>query len=964
MRNIFTHTARVLLFLAVLQSGEINAQTVVATGVPSGLVYYSDTDPGVIVFGVRNSNPFSITITDVASYCETGHTGTYTLWYHPTAVTGAPAQVTAANGWIQLSPSGSVNATSNGVIPVVTGISLVIPANTTYRLALQSPVHGPFYGIAGSTLDAYSNGGVTIYEQGNTNSPVYSGAFNAVPGNTPRSFYGSLTFRANGSAVANNAGVSSVVTPADFCPGSRNIQAKILNLGNNVINNVQVNWELDGVAQTPVSWSTPIDVSGSGTGNEALVTLGNVAFASAARNIRVWTSAPNGGADPVNTDDTVSVSVRSKMSGSYTIGGTGADFTTIQAAATALGNGICGPVSINITAGSGPYNEQVIFPVISGASATNTIVINGNNNTLNFSTANSNARAAIMLSGTDRLTIKKLNITASSGTTYGWGIHLYSGANNNKIDSCTIDLSAVTSTTQSNSGGIVGSGSLTSVTTDGNASNNVISYNNIKGGYQGIIINGAATGIQAVQNIIRKNRIENFYANGIELTDNDATVVDSNDISRRDRVDVTTFAGIEIGTGNKNVLVNANRIHDTHNSATTQSGSAYGIYFTAADAPEGGVNKVTNNLIYNFNSTTGTQYGIYNSSSDSVHYFHNTVVLNHAGSTSGTTRGFYQLTTATGIKFQNNIIYVARAGTGAKYCVYFGTSTSDIASDYNDLVMASTGGTTNSTGYYSGGHITLGDWQTANSGVYDRHSVSIDPVFTAPASGNYAPTAAALNDKGLNVGVTTDITGATRNATPDIGAYQFTAAMPVDLLHFKGEIAGEANLLEWTTASETNNRGFFLERSVDGKNFSAIAFIASKGLEGNSNALLGYAFVDGKPSGGSNFYRLRQQDRDGRISYSNTVLLSRNTNRVSMSAVYPNPVADELNLAIHSPLASKVNFIISDISGKILLNAPGQLAPGANRYSLNVRSLPAGSYVLKMVCAKGCETAVQTFVRQ
>src|SRR5690606_19704137 len=110
------------------------------------------------------------------------------------------------------------------------------------------------------------------------------------------------------------------------------------------------------------------------------------------------------------------------------------------------------------------------------------------------------------------------------------------------------------------------------------------------------------------------------------------------------RTGVTTFAGVELGTGNINCVVNANRIHDTHNAATSQTGTAYGIYSTGNDAPSGSFNKVTNNIIYNFNSGSGTQYGIYNTGSDGVQYYHNTVVLDHAASTAGITRGIYQTT--------------------------------------------------------------------------------------------------------------------------------------------------------------------------------------------------------------------------------------------------------------------------------------------------------------------------------
>ena len=165
------------IIVSVLSNLTTSAQTTLTTAIPTGLVYFSDTEAGVIVFGVRNNNSVPVVVTDLSSYVETGHTGTYTLWYHTTAVTGAPSAISAANGWVEATPSGTVNATSTGVIPILSGLNITIPANTTYRFALQSPVHGPFYGTAGSTGDVFTAGNVSLFAQGNPASPTYAGPF-------------------------------------------------------------------------------------------------------------------------------------------------------------------------------------------------------------------------------------------------------------------------------------------------------------------------------------------------------------------------------------------------------------------------------------------------------------------------------------------------------------------------------------------------------------------------------------------------------------------------------------------------------------------------------------------------------------------------------------------------------------------------------------------------------------------
>ncbi len=479
---------------------------------------------------------------------------------------------------------------------------------------------------------------------------------------------------------------------------------------------------------------------------------------------------------PENTTP-VLVSINGGLAGgNYTINSAvatgGSNYQTFADAIAAISCGILGPVVFNVDAASGPYNEQLIIPQITNSSSTNTVTFNGNGRTIQAVPVTAN-RSMIRFDGADYVIINNLNMVTQDAT-YGWGVHFTNLAENNQINNCNIDVSAVTSTTQSNSGGIIASASTTSVTSTGNvAHNNIINGNTITGGYQGIIMHGNTTD-RSTGNSIINNTIIDFYANGIELTYHTGTNVANNDLSRPNRTSVTTFAGIEIGSSCNSVVVNANRIHNTHNPGATQSGTAYGIYVNASDAVAGTENVFTNNLIYDFNSGTGIQYGIYNSGSDNCKIYHNTIVLDNGSSTSGTTRGFYQTTTATGIDFKNNLITISRAGTGTKHAIYFGTVASTITSDNNNLHVSTAA--THYTGYYNAtNQLTLSDWQTASSG--DASSLDLAPLFAAPGSGNYSPILASLNNMGTNVGVATDIVNNARSAsTPDIGAYEFDVA--------------------------------------------------------------------------------------------------------------------------------------------------------------------------------------------
>ena len=445
-------------------------------------------------------------------------------------------------------------------------------------------------------------------------------------------------------------------------------------------------------------------------------------------------------------------------SGTYTIDSSGGDFNNLAEFAEALScASITGPVTANVVAGSGPYTEQVVFGEITGVSATNTVTINGNGNAINVDPASDN-RAVIQLNGTDFMTID--NLTLTGGSTYGWGVWLTNQADNNTISNCIINMDA-TSTSSTNFSGIISSSSATStIGEDNNANNNLIQNNTINGGYYGIRLNGTTTDNSG--NRIEGNTIADFYTYGIYLNDQENSVVSGNDISRASRTGVTTFYGVYINSC-VGVAVTKNRVHNTHDAATSQTGIAYGIYHNASDGTSANPHLVANNLIYNLNSEDGTVYGIYNSGSDFVKYYHNTVAINNQSAT-GTdiVRGFYQTTTASDIEFKNNIVYINHSSTGDKHGLYHNLNTSSITSN-NNVVFVSGGGSNNFFGEYDNDdHATLSDWQTATS--QDASSFETDPLL----DGTYSPQEASIDNQGQNLltDVPDDIAGTARTATP------------------------------------------------------------------------------------------------------------------------------------------------------------------------------------------------------
>ena len=89
--------------------------------------------------------------------------------------------------------------------------------------------------------------------------------------------------------------------------------------------------------------------------------------------------------------------------------------------------------------------------------------------------------------------------------------------------------------------------------------------------------------------------------------------------------------------------------------------------------------------------------------------------------------------------------------------------------------------------------------------------------------------------------------------------------LPVSIFNFGGTIKRLQAYLNWSTASESNNKGFYVERSKDGQNFTSVGFV--KGV-GNSNKINNYSYTDATLKDinvTTTYYRLKQVDVDGKF---------------------------------------------------------------------------------------------------
>ena len=168
--------------------------------------------------------------------------------------------------------------------------------------------------------------------------------------------------------------------------------------------------------------------------------------------------------------------------------------------------------------------------------------------------------------------------------------------------------------------------------------------------------------------------------------------------------------------------------------------------------------------------------------------------------------------------------------------------------------------------------------------------------------------------------------------------------MPVKLTLFNGRNAGSANILQWTTASEQNCDFFTLERSPGGKSFQSINEIKAVG---NSAVTQHYTIKDSTPFTGNTYYRLKISDFDNSVRYSWTIMI-KSEQQAGTVHLYPNPADNEIHILYFSETDVSLEFVVSDITGRIIVHRSELFHSGENMLTLPVDNLDNGIYFIRI----------------
>ncbi len=181
-----------------------------------------------------------------------------------------------------------------------------------------------------------------------------------------------------------------------------------------------------------------------------------------------------------------------------------------------------------------------------------------------------------------------------------------------------------------------------------------------------------------------------------------------------------------------------------------------------------------------------------------------------------------------------------------------------------------------------------------------------------------------------------------------------TAPLPIKIVSFNGFKFQEGVKLIWSTANETNNSHFILERSFDGNSF--LSFVKVKGA-GNSQRQLDYSYFDmdavniAHHAGSTKiYYRLNQFDFDGKNSYSDMIAIDlTKEDDVEIKAVQPNPFNNQLSLVFSSSKDIHMVIDIMNMNGQILISKIVNKEAGAQKIDFDeAGNLPLGIYFMRL----------------
>lgn len=475
----------------------------------------------------------------------------------------------------------------------------------------------------------------------------------------------------------------------------------------------------------------------------------------------------------------------------------------------------------------------------------------------------------------------------------------------------------------------------------------IISYARIEYAYYGLRCTGASPtlthsylwkcrrGANLSSNshpIITYNRIERSYEYGITLTTGCSPLIEWNELINNNSQNTSPKNQISIGTqGNNSPTIKYNKIQGGMFNKTG------GISVSTLISGSSSSSEIAFNEIYN-NSFGIAMTGTY----PITCYIHDNLIYNNNINPD-------VMTTGSGINTYGTNVVAPIIYRNTIYGNWWGV-TIQIGVSGQPGANPNLGNIENADTTDDGLNIIYGNVQGAN--VYDLYNNTHDPIYAQ--NNDWRVYDSTLIEDHIFHFVDDTTLGLVK-------FMPFALTVPVELISFNATVVNQSVMINWSTATETNNAGFEIERSpsqnpsireggLDQFNWTRIGFVNGSGTTTEKSK---YSFCDHNPLPGKYYYRLKQIDFDGSFKYSNVIEIEIGVpNEFTLFQNFPNPFnpSTKIRYSIPStPLPSAnvqmVRLVVYDIIGNevsTLINEEKQ--PGIYEVEFDSKNLSSGVY--------------------
>ncbi len=164
--------------------------------------------------------------------------------------------------------------------------------------------------------------------------------------------------------------------------------------------------------------------------------------------------------------------------------------------------------------------------------------------------------------------------------------------------------------------------------------------------------------------------------------------------------------------------------------------------------------------------------------------------------------------------------------------------------------------------------------------------------------------------------------------------------LPITLISFNAFPENGEVKLEWSTASETDNAFFTIQKSTDGRGWTTVQKVLGSGTSSN---IENYTAYDQTPFPGISYYRLMQTDIDGKQTFSPIISINLENKNAEIS-VFPNPAINLVNISL--PASARYEISLLNISGQLIYSTT--ITTGDNLV-LNVSGYKTGVYFIRII---------------